>query len=358
MKKILFICPYPEKVAAGQRLKFEPHFQAFKEKGFSIGVHSFMSEALWNVASKKGHGVTKIFWTLSGLVRRILLIRSIRHYDSVYIFMNVFPFGPPILEKIYLKLAKNVIYDIEDDLLSTNPESVSGIASILKSKSKTKYLIRNSNHVIASSPELANKCNAISQKNNAIFIPPTLESKRFHVKPLEQISDSKPVIGWTGTYSSREFLDAVIPSLEALHQKTPFKFMVIGNFDMKNKNLDMEVVQWEEKSEIEQLHHFDIGLYPLPDSDWIAGKSGLKALQYMAIGIPAVCSAVGNVLNIIEHDKDGILIYNTDQWAGVLGELLNNPEKRRLIGKNARDKFINNFSQEAIFQKYLSVLGD
>jgi glycosyltransferase involved in cell wall biosynthesis len=41
-----------------------------------------------------------------------------------------------------------------------------------------------------------------------------------------------------------------------------------------------------------------------------------------------------------------------------LGELLNNPEKRRLIGKNARDKFINNFSQEAIFQKYLSVLGD
>ena len=358
MKKILFICPYPEKVAAGQRLKFEPHFQAFKEKGFSIRVHSFMSEALWNVASKKGHGVTKIFWTLSGLARRILLIPSIRHYDSVYIFMNVFPFGPPILEKIYLKLAKNVIYDIEDDLLSTNPESVSGIASILKSKSKTTYLIKNSNHVIASSPELANKCNAISQKNNAIFIPPTLESKRFNVKPLEQISDSRPVIGWTGTYSSREFLDAVIPSLEALHQKTPFKFMVIGNFDMKNKNLDMEVVQWEEKSEIKQLHHFDIGLYPLPDSDWITGKSGLKALQYMAIGIPAVCSAVGNVLNIIEHDKDGILIYNTDQWAGVLGELLNNPEKRRLIGKNARDKFINNFSQEAIFQKYLSVLGD
>ena len=114
--------------------------------------------------------LAKIFWTLSGLVRRILLIRSIRHYDSVYIFMNVFPFGPPILEKIYLKLAKNVIYDIEDDLLSTHPVRVSGIASILKSKSKTKYLIRNSNHVIASSPELANKCNAISQKNHAMYV--------------------------------------------------------------------------------------------------------------------------------------------------------------------------------------------
>ena len=36
MKKILILCPYPEGVAAGQRLKYEPYMESWKEKGFSI----------------------------------------------------------------------------------------------------------------------------------------------------------------------------------------------------------------------------------------------------------------------------------------------------------------------------------
>ena len=105
MKKILFICPYPLKVAAGQRLKFEPHFTAFEELGYEIHVHSFMSLKLWNIVSKKGRPLQKIFWTILGFLRRIFLIFSLKKYDCVYIFMNVFPFGPPILEKIYVSLS-------------------------------------------------------------------------------------------------------------------------------------------------------------------------------------------------------------------------------------------------------------
>lgn len=132
--------------------------------------------------------------------------------------------------------------------------------------------------------------------------------------------------------------------------------MVIGNFEMQNTNLDLEVVQWNADDEIKQLHNFDIGLYPLPANDWVSGKSGLKALQYMALGIPAVCTAVGNVINFIEHDKDGILIYNTEDWISSLEILIENSERRNQIGKNARMKFIKNYSQNAIFQEYLSVI--
>ena len=126
---------------------------------------------------------------------------------------------------------------------------------------------------------------------------------------------------------------------------------------MRNQNLDLDVLQWNAEDEIEQLHNFDIGLYPLPENDWVSGKSGLKALQYMAIGIPAVCTAVGNVLNFIEHDKDGILIYNVEDWVENLGSLIENTEKRERIGSNGRDKFVRNYSQNAIFKKYLSVIG-
>jgi len=356
MKKILFVCPYPQDIAAGQRLKFEPHYKRLRDEGFEISVHSFMSERLWEIASKRGFILQKIIWTIHGLIRRIKLIFSLKKFDCVYIFMNVFPFGPPILERIYIKSSKKVIFDIEDDLLSDEVGSINWFASILKSKNKTKYLIKNVDQIIASSPDLAAKCNEISKKNNAVFIPPTLEEERFTQKPLKEHNDKKIVIGWTGTFSSREFLNILIPDLEKLYKKKNFKLLVIGNFEMQNNNLDLEVLQWNANDEIQQLHNFDIGLYPLPSNNWVSGKSGLKALQYMAIGIPAVCTAVGNVKNFIEHRKDGILIHNQEDWISQLEELIDNTELRNKIGNNARTKFIMNFSQNAIFTKYLDAI--
>ena len=86
MKKILFVCPYPLEVAAGQRLKFEPHFEALRKEGYEITTHSFMNLKLWKIASKSNHIIQKIFWTISGLGRRIFLIFSLRQYECVYIF--------------------------------------------------------------------------------------------------------------------------------------------------------------------------------------------------------------------------------------------------------------------------------
>ena len=77
----------------------------------------------------------------------------------------------------------------------------------------------------------------------------------------------------------------------------------------------------------------------------------------MAIGVVPVCTAVGNVLNFIEHGKDGVLIYD-DEWIDSLTQLLDDVQKRELIGRNAREKFVQFFSQEEIFKKYISVIGD
>ena len=270
--------------------------------------------------------------------------------------MNVFPFGPPILESVYIKFSKKIIFDIEDNILTEEIGSINWLASILKSKHKIKYLIEHADQIITSSPALEDKCNSISKKSNAVFIPPTLQEDRFLPKKIKKSNNEKIVIGWTGTFSSRACLDLIIPQLEVLHQKKNFKLLIIGNFEMQNKNLDLEVIKWNSHDEIKQLHRFDIGLYPLPKNDWVNGKSGLKALQYMAIGIPAVCTAVGNVNNLIEHDKDGILIYNEKEWVTSLEALIDNSAKRNEIGINARKKFINNYSQKTIFKKYLSVI--
>lgn len=241
MKKILFVCPYPFGVAAGQRLKFEPHFERLREEGYEVHISSFMSMELWEIASIKGLLFQKIFWTLHGLLKRIQLIFTLKHFDCVYIFMHVFPFGPPIFERMYLRLSKKVIFDIEDNILSEETGSVNWLASILKSKRKTQYLLKNSDRIITSSPALSIKSNQISNKNNATFIPPTLETTRFIPRSIKKNHDEKVVIGWTGTFSSRAYLDLIIPALEKLYRKKQFKLMIIGNFEIRNKNLDLEV---------------------------------------------------------------------------------------------------------------------
>jgi len=357
MKKILFICPYPYGVAAGQRLKFEPHYSRLREKGYEVKIHSFMHKKLWSKVYKKGYVFTKIFWTLIGFLRRITLIFSLRNYDCVYIFMTVFPFGPPILERMYRFFSKKIIYDLEDDMFIDEPEKEENrIASFFKSKSKYQFLVSSSDHVITSSPFLTKKCEDISKKKHAHFIAPTLEIDRFSEKPIVQDNNEKVVIGWTGTVGSKVFVDEFIPILEKLHDICDFKLMVIGNFEMTHSFLDLEMVQWNAYDEVSQLHNFDIGIYPLPSNDWIGGKSGLKALQYMSIGIPPVCSAVGNVLNFIENDEDGILIYNEDDWLLNLESLVRDKKKRQNMGKKARIKFLKDFSQESIFQQYFDLI--
>ena len=49
--------------------------------------------------------------------------------------------------------------------------------------------------------------------------------------------------------------------------------------------------------------NFNVGLMPLPDTEWARGKCGFKALQYMALGVPPVVSNVGVNAEIVDHDE-------------------------------------------------------
>ncbi len=92
---------------------------------------------------------------------------------------------------------------------------------------------------------------------------------------------------------------------------------------------------WSSASEVTDLQRIDIGLYPLPDEEWVLGKSGLKALQYMALGIPTVATAVGANFRVIEDGVSGFLVRSDSEWIDALSRLIDDPELRLRIGQNA-----------------------
>ena len=53
MKQILILAPYPEGVAAGQRLKYEQYFKFWKNDGYDIKVMSFFDMKTWDILHKK-----------------------------------------------------------------------------------------------------------------------------------------------------------------------------------------------------------------------------------------------------------------------------------------------------------------
>ncbi len=94
------------------------------------------------------------------------------------------------------------------------------------------------------------------------------------------------------------------------------------------------------------LRGFDIGLMPYPDDEWARGKCAFKALLYMSVGIPAVCSAVGMAEEIVDHGQTGFLARSEDEWYAALETLVSNQRTRARVGAAGRDLVASEFSLE------------
>ena len=70
----------------------------------------------------------------------------------------------------------------------------------------------------------------------------------------------------------------------------------------------------------------------------------------MAVGIPPVSSAVGNVLNFINNNEDGILINNEEEWLINLESLIKDQEKRENIGKQDDAKNDENEEKRDVYK--------
>ena len=95
----------------------------------------------------------------------------------------------------------------------------------------------------------------------------------------------------------------------------------------------------------------------MPDEEWVLGKSGLKALQYMALGIPTVATRIGANSRIIQDGENGFLVSDQDEWKERLLSLASDPELRRRVGGEASRTVAERFSVRVNRETYLGVLN-
>ena len=360
-KKILILCPYPQGVAAGQRLKYEQYFESWKDNNFEITVSSFSDKNLWEILYLPGYSVRKLLGVLRGYFRRFIILFTIKDYDLVYVFMWVTPIGGTFFERLIRRFSKKLIFDFDDfvhkELPPLNQSKWSRLMHMIRGGfRKSNYLIKNSDYIIISSPFHQEYCKNLNVMGCCDYIPCSLDTNYF--KPLESNtkSEEKITIGWTGTFSSKPYLDSIKDVFIKLSKNYDFQLVIIGNFEYEIPGLDLKVIQWSKEKEIQDLQLIDIGIYPLFTNEWELGKGALKAMQYMSVGIPVVATKHGTTPYVVEDRKEGILVNSEQEWIEALSFLIDNPEVRLRYGASGRNRVLENYSVKAVQHKYLSIL--
>ncbi len=100
------------------------------------------------------------------------------------------------------------------------------------------------------------------------------------------------------------------------------------------------------------LKAFDV--FALPS---LKEGSPFVVLEAMAAGLPIAASRVGGLADLIEHEKEGLLVPPKDakRMSEALASLITSPEKRRAYGDAAAKKQETNFSFHAMLEHTIRI---
>jgi glycosyltransferase involved in cell wall biosynthesis len=272
---------------------------------------------------------------------------NLSKFDFVVIHREAFPFLTPAVENWILARHNNVIFSF-DDAIHVGHHDVSRLNHpllySLKYGSGIVEVLKRSTHIIAGNRSLADF--AIRYNPRVSIFPTVVDTDRYLYRPQRE-EDGRPLtIGWMGSRSTVPYLAVIEPALKRIsdtyRERVQFRFF--GSPDYKLAVSNFKSFPFNVTTEISDLQSFDLGIMPLPDTEWTRGKCAFKAIQYMATGAVTVASPVGMTTELVRDDVNGLLASSSEDWFHALNRLLLDRELRQRLSINARKTIENSYS--------------
>lgn len=350
--RIHFLVPYPKDQAPSQHLKFEQYYDRFEQIGFEVIHDAFYSKALYRTLAKSAL-LEKVAGVLWACLKRLRSLWIAWRSDLVYVSLEALPLGPPLMEWVIVRLLRRpMVYDIDDLIYLKKPGTRDVLPNLVSRKWKVKCLMRMSRHVIVCTPHLEKVARSVNDR--VTRISSTIDTEKY--RPRTHYETARVTVGWSGSFSTSPYLHLLDNVLRGLQQRYGAAIYVIGDASFSIPGGEVKAIPWRLESEVEDLLRIDIGLYPLPHEEWVLGKSGLKALQYMGLGIPTVLTPVGANLEIVSHGQNGFFADNEEEWMTAVGSLIEDPELRARIGRAGRRTVEERYSVESNWPLYRDVV--
>lgn len=235
-----------------------------------------------------------------------------------------------------------------------------------------KYFMKNITVIFAISHYLVDKAESYGCKN-VVYVPAFVDTNLFqrNKEARERLRDvwganyDDTIIGYAGALAYTEGVPILLQSFKNLSEKySKLRLFILGTQQVmgqgdeifglvKELNLEDKVTFFPPVLHAEVpdfLSACDILCSPKIDCEVNRAANPIKVVEYLSMGIPTVCSSIGEVPLIIEHNVNGFLTNPGDvkDLEEKLEWIIRNPERAKEIGENGRKTAIEKYSSKAL----------
>ena len=286
-----------------------------------------------------------------GIVARWGRLARAREYDVVLLERKLIqPWELDFLRKRSQKL----VFDFDDAVMYRssrwgNPRSRARIA-------KFRRIVKSCDLVLAGNHFLREQALRFTTEDRVSVVPTVVELARYPLRCQGEQTEEL-TIGWIGSAGTIHYVERIMPALGEVAKRFPRVCLKIV-CDRFPESSSIRIVKkpWAETEEVKDLQSFDIGIMPLTEDLWAQGKCALKIVQYLAVGVPVVCSPVGMNRDIVKDGLNGFWARKRSEWIDRLGLLIKDPALREQMGLAGRRVVEERYSLEVVGERIIRLL--
>jgi glycosyltransferase involved in cell wall biosynthesis len=242
------------------------------------------------------------------------------------------------------RLNKPIVYET-DDMLFEVPDSNIHHITYLDALLRMLQAARLADAVITSTQKLKDYLGQIN--SNTWLIPYYLDDSLWPLPTdrTQSVESGPVIIGYMGGHTHQSDLESIKPALNDLLKKygNRVRLRFWGGLppDFKGdlsllEYIPMDILGYDKFVAFFSTQTCDIFIAPLQKDRFNQYKSHNKFLEYSSFGIPGVYSRCESYQNIVQHGKTGFLADSQSEWYQYLVQLIENPDLRHQMGRQAQ----------------------
>lgn len=284
--------------------------------------------------------------------RRLARLLQLRRFEVLWIEKELLPFAPLAVEAAAIGETPYVV-DYDDAVYRTyEGHARSFVRRCLGGK--IAGLMRTAAAVVAGSPALSTYAMAAGARRVEL-VPSVVDADRY---PRHTHSEGSAVVGWIGSPATEHYLELVATPLARARRELGVRVVLIGASPACLPDVTDERLPWSAQTEASDVARLDIGLMPLRDGAWEAGKCGYKLVQYMATGAAVIASPVGVNRELVRHGENGLLASTEEEWLAAIRRLAERPGERAAMGESGRRLVETEYSLSGNVDRIAGILRD
>ncbi|MCK4744156.1 MAG: glycosyltransferase family 4 protein [Sulfuriflexus sp.] len=256
------------------------------------------------------------------------------------------------LARKVIAASKRIIFDM-DDAIWTRPGRDHSWFTAWRVKSRLQLWLTAANVVTVANDYLGDYARQFSNKVEVIHMALDMEQWQ----PHEIQSGEIVTMGWAGSPVTVKNLEHIGDVLCECLAGNPQLRLAVYSGKRPELPCDFDYTPFAPGTEASFVKQLDIGLLPLPSDDaFTRGKSPIKALQYMASGVPVIGQVRGATAEIL-NDSNSLQVETENDWKSAIKNLFADAQKRQQLGKAGRDFVLRDHNMQRTVEQIVTAMS-